>query len=44
MATCEYDRALYNFLMTVECSGYDFVNSRPKTDCYNDLQELNKPY
>jgi hypothetical protein len=29
--------------MSIDCSEYDFTNNRPKTNFYNDLQELNKP-
>ena len=43
MTTGEYNREFYNFIMNVECSGYNFSYSRPITDFYIDLQELNKP-
>ena len=39
----EYDRAFYNLLMSIDCNNYDFTNNRPKTNFYNDIQELNKP-
>jgi hypothetical protein len=39
----EYDKAFYNFLMSIDCDNYDFTNNRPKTSFYNDIQELNKP-
>lgn len=39
----EYDRAFYDYLLSIECDNYDFTNNRPKTSYYNDLQELNKP-
>ena len=42
MTTGEYNREFYNFIMNVECSGYNFSYSRPITDFYIDLQELNK--
>ena len=39
----EYDKAFYNYLMSIDCDNYDFTNNRPKTNFYNDIQELNKP-
>jgi len=39
----EYDKAFYDYLINIDCDDYDFTNNRPKTNYYNDLQELNKP-
>lgn len=39
----EYDKAIYNYLMSIDCSDYDFTNNRPKTNYYNDMQEMNIP-
>jgi len=33
----------YKFLMNIDIKNYDFVNGRPKTDIYKDMQEVNKP-
>ena len=38
-----YDKAFYNYLMDIKTENYDFTNKRPKTNFYNDLQEMNKP-
>jgi len=38
-----YDRAFYDYLLSIKSDEYDFTNNRPKTDFYSDLQELNKP-
>ena len=43
MDSGEYNKAFFNYLMSIECGHYDFTNERPKTNFYNDLQELNKP-
>ena len=39
----EYDKAFFNYLMSFDCENYDFTNNRPKTNYYNDMQELNIP-
>ena len=39
----DYDKAFYNFLMSIDCDNYDFTNNRPKPSFYNDIQEFNKP-
>lgn len=39
----KYDKAFYNYLSNINTDNYDFTNNRPKTNFYNDLQEMNKP-
>ena len=39
----KFDKAFYNYLMNINTDNYDFTNERPKTNFYNDLQEMNKP-
>lgn len=39
----KYDKAFYNYLLNIDTDNYDFTNNRPKTNFYNDLQEMNKP-
>lgn len=36
-------RAFYDFLMTIDISNVDWVNDRPKTAAYKDLQQVNIP-
>jgi hypothetical protein len=43
MDSKKYDRAFYEYLLTIDSNEYDFTNNRPKTEFYSDLQELNKP-
>ena len=38
-----YDKAFYEYLLSIDSDEYDFTNNRPKTNFYSDLQELNKP-
>ena len=39
----KFDKAFYNYLSNIDTNNYDFTNNRPKTNFYNDLQEMNKP-
>jgi hypothetical protein len=39
----KYDRAFYNYFMSVDISNYDFTNNRPITDFYNNMKETNLP-
>jgi hypothetical protein len=39
----KYDRAFYNYFMSVDISGYDFTNNRPITEFYNNMKETNLP-
>ena len=39
----KFDKAFYNYLSKIDTNNYDFTNNRPKTNFYNDLQEMNKP-
>lgn len=39
----KYDKAFYDYLLSIDSDNYDFTNNRPKTNFYSDLQELNKP-
>jgi putative DNA primase/helicase len=38
-----YDRAFYNYLLTIDVDNYDFTNNRPTTNFYNNMKELNTP-
>ncbi len=38
-----YDRAFYDYLMSLDVEHYDFTNNRPVTDFYNNMKELNTP-
>jgi hypothetical protein len=38
-----YDRAFYNYLLTIDIDNYDFTNNRPTTNFYNNMKELNTP-
>lgn len=38
-----YDRAFYNYLLTIDVNNYDFTNNRPITSFYNNMKELNTP-
>jgi hypothetical protein len=39
----KYDRAFYNYFMSVDITSYDFTNNRPITDFYNNMKETNLP-
>ena len=39
----QYDKAFYNYLMSIDVNNYDFTNNRPITKFYNDMKEMNKP-
>ena len=38
-----YDRAFFNYLMSIDINNYDFTNNRPITSFYNNMKELNTP-
>ena len=38
-----YDRAFFNYLMSIDINNYDFTNNRPVTSFYNNMKELNTP-
>ena len=39
----KYDRAFYNYFLNIDLSNFDFTNSRPITNYYNNMKELNIP-
>ena len=43
MESGDYDRAFYNYLLSLDVETYDFTNNRPITDFYNNMKELNTP-
>ena len=43
MDSGKYDKAFYNFLLSIDSDNYDFTENRPITKFYEDIQELNKP-
>ena len=43
MNSGKYDRAFYDYLMSIECDDYDFTNNRPVTEFYSDMKEMNIP-
>ena len=38
-----YDRAFFNYLMSMDIYNFDFTNNRPITSFYNNMKELNTP-
>ena len=43
MNTGDYNRAFYDYWMSLDINNYDFTNNRPETSFYNDTKELNTP-
>lgn len=43
MNSGKYDKAFYDYLMSIDIERYDFTNNRPITDFYKNIRELNKP-
>ena len=43
MNTGDYNRAFYDYWMSLDVNNYDFTNNRPETSFYNDMKELNTP-
>lgn len=40
---CEYDRAFYDYFMSINLENYNFTNNRPITNFYNNMKEINLP-
>ena len=38
-----YDRAFYDYFLSIDLTSFDFTNSRPITNFYNNMKELNIP-
>ena len=43
MNSGKYDRAFYNYLLSIESNDYDFTNNRPITSFYEEMKEMNLP-
>ena len=43
MDSGNYDRAFFNYLLSIDINNYDFTNNRPNTKFYNDMKEMNTP-
>jgi hypothetical protein len=43
MNSGKYDRAFYNYLLSIDSNDYDFTNNRPITSFYEEMKEMNLP-
>ena len=43
MKSGKYDKAFFNYLMSIDCDNYDFTNNRPLTKFYDEMKEANTP-
>lgn len=43
MITKKYDKAFYNYLISLNSDSFDFTGQRPKTELYTKIQRLNTP-
>ena len=39
----KYDKAFYDYFLSIDLSEFDFINKRPITNFYNNMKELNIP-
>ena len=39
----EYDKAFYDYFMSIDLENYNFTNNRPITNFYNNMKEINLP-
>ena len=37
----KFDRACFDFFMSVDCDNYDYTNNRPETALYDEMRQLN---
>ena len=43
LKTNKYNQSFYHYLMSLDSDNFNFTKNRPKTDLYDEMQEINTP-